>query len=242
MGAALHYYYKRIFSQAILNYATLCDAAGDYKSIIKYCEKAIAMDPYEESNHIALIKALIDSGQLSQALAHYNYIASVLRKDLGVEPSDTLQSLNKHIRNQLEDVQYDIASIQNDLSEKNFEGGAYYCDIDVFREIFRLEKRALERSGLSAYLALVSLVGQNDKPPAAADLSIGLALLKKIALFGLRRGDVVTQYSKSQLLLLLPSNSFETCEKILARLEKNFIKARGHLDVKLTKNIQHIKK
>lgn len=235
-------YYKRLFSAAIAAYAKICESAGDYKNIIKYCEKAIAMDLYDEANHVTLIETLLNIGQFSQAMAHYNYIAAVLRKDLGVQPSERLQELNRQIHKQLEDVQYDIKMIQGSLSENDFMSGAYYCDIDVFREIYRLEKRAMERSGLSAYLVLISLVGSNNSALPAADLSVALAMLKKITLFGLRRGDVVAQYSKSQLLLLLPGNSYETCETVMERLEESFMKARHALDVKLIVSIQHIQK
>ena len=38
----------------------------------------------------------------------------------------------------------------------------------------------------------------------------------------LRRGDVVTQYSKSQILLLLASANYENCEKVIGRLRSKF--------------------
>ena len=105
-------FYKRLYSDTLSEYATLGEIKKKKKSIIDYCEKAIAMDVYEESNHITLIKALINIGQFSQATAHYNYIVALLQKDLGVQPSEQLQALNSQIKGKLGDTLYNLEDIQ----------------------------------------------------------------------------------------------------------------------------------
>lgn len=218
-------YYKRLYTQVVHNLSDLCAQTGDWASVVRACEKAIELDPYEETHHAALIHALIQLGQLSQALAHYDYITAMLYKELGVSPSERLQELYQQIRGHSEDVQYDINTIQAGLDEADGgAGGAFFCDADTFRRIYQLERRAMERSGLSAYLCSLSLTTPQHRVPPADVLSGALPCLKRMAVFGLRRGDVVTQYSKSQLLLILPGTNFENCERVLQRLEGSFLR------------------
>ncbi len=217
-------YYKRLYTNLVAKLAELCSSVGDYLSVVKFCEKAIELDPYEENHHAALIEALLQLGQISQAIAHYDYIVSVLNKDLGVQPSERLQKLHEQIFRHTENIQYDLDSIRASLNEQNpEESGAFFCDADTFRKIYQLEQRALKRSGLSVYLVCVSIANNDHSLPSNEELTPLMAQLKRAFLIGLRRGDVVTQYSKSQFLLLLPSSSYEDCEYVLERTKKKFL-------------------
>lgn len=218
-------YYKRMYSTVVGNLCALYKAQGDHASVVTVCERAIELDPFEEDMHALLIESLIEMGQLSQALAHYDYISSILYRELGVRPSERLQELNRRIHSQKEDVQTDIGVIMSGLSEMEDAGGAYFCDLEFFRKIYQIERRALERSSQSVFLASITLTGPNHRTPPVTVLNDAMVLLRRIVMFGLRRGDVVTQYSKSQLLLLLPSSNFENCEKVLARLRQKFTAA-----------------
>ena len=216
-------YYKRLYTEVVHNLSHLCEQAGDWASVVRTCEKAIELDPYEEAHHASLIEALIQQGQLSQALIHYDYITSVLYKELGVSPSERLSRLYEQIRGRGNNVVYDINTIQATLDEPEAnQSGAFFCEAETFRRIYQLEKRAMERSGLSAYLCCLSLTTPQHWVPPAEVLGEALPVLKQAVVFGLRRGDVITQYSKSQLLLILPSTNFENCERVLARLEDAF--------------------
>lgn len=218
-------YLKRIYVSVVGKLCELYKSKGSFEEIVRVCERAIALDPLEDAHHILLIEALIQLKQLSQALAHYDYIAALLYNELGIQPSEKLQSLYKQIHQSTEDAQYDIDTIMEHLAEKETMGsGAFFCDLDVFHKIYQLESRALERSGQSVYLACMMFSTPAHKLPGPKQLNEAVALLKKVTLGGLRRGDVVTQYSKSQLLLMIPSNSYENCEKVIARLRDTFFK------------------
>ncbi|MDL2238141.1 hypothetical protein LJC56_10025 [Christensenellaceae bacterium OttesenSCG-928-K19] len=217
-------YYKRLYTDLVTKLADLCSSVGDYASVVKFCEKAIELDPYEENHHAALIEALLQLGQISQAIAHYDYIVSVLNKDLGVQPSERLQKLHSQIFRHTENVQYDLDSIRSSLMAQNpSESGAFFCDVDTFRKIYQLEQRALQRSGLSVYLACVSIANNDRTLPSNEELTPLMSHLKRALLIGLRRGDVVAQYSKTQFLMLLPSASYEDCERVLERVKKKFL-------------------
>ena len=215
-------YLKRLYTQSVRRICAIYNEKNDYEAVVRVCERAIELDPLEDSHHVLLIEALIAQKQLSQALAHYDYISVLLYNELGIQPSEQLQELYKKIHQSTEDAQYDLPTIMQQLAEPDASPGAFLCDLEVFHKIYQLETRAIERSGQSTYLACLMLTTPLHKIPSAKQLSQAISLLKKTVLYSLRRGDVVTQYSKSQLLLLLPGNSYENCEKVIKRLKNSF--------------------
>ncbi len=217
-------YYKRLYTSIIIKLSELCAAENDYDSIVHYCEKAIEFDPFDENLHATLISALVSLGLVSQALAHYDYIAAMLYKELGVQPSEALQTLYRNIHKQATHyLPDDLPTIKKLLQEDGKSvNEAFFCEMDTFKHIYRLEMRAIQRSGQSVYLSLITLVTVDNEVPSEDILTSAFALLKHVCLFGLRRGDVVTQPSKSQIMVMLPATTIETCEIVLNRLKNKF--------------------
>lgn len=216
-------FYKRQFTQVVNNLCVLYNEKREYKKVVEFCQKAIDYDPYEESIHENLILALINLGQVPQAIAHYDYVSNMLYQELGVRPSQGLQELYKQLHTSSEDVQYDMASIKFNLGEvQTSQNGAFLCSLDVFRQIYQLETRVIERSGQSVFLGVTAVMTRDRKLPDSKTLTQTLSQLKQVALDSLRRGDVISQYSKSQLIMLLPGASYENCQKVIQRLEKRY--------------------
>lgn len=228
-------YYKRLYTSTVIRLSELCAAENDYAGVVRYCEHAIELDPYEESLHIALINALARLGQLSQALAHYDYIRTMLYNELGVQPSESLQKLYAGIHKQFdEDLPADLVTIQESLREVPSENSeAFFCDMDTFRYIYQLEMRTLQRSGLSIFIVLITLLTPEGGMPDERTLASSFAFFKNTVLSGLRRGDVVAQPSKSQLLVLLPVITNESCELVVERLKETFYKTYTGRPVKI---------
>jgi len=217
-------YYKRLYTSIIIKLSELCALENDYDSIVHYCEKAIEFDPYDENLHATLISALVSLGLISQALAHYDYIAAMLLKELGVRPSQALQNLYRDIHKQAMFFSpTNLSTIQKSMLEDAANTNeAFFCEIDTFKHIYRLQTRAIRRSGQTFYLALITLTTPGGGMPLEDQLATSFALLKHVILFGLRRGDVITQPSKSQILIFLPAASVEICENIMNRLRDKF--------------------
>ncbi len=216
-------YYKRIYSSCVKPLAKLLMDDGDFTAAVRVCEQAIERDPYEEVLHEMLINCLINMGQLTQAMTHYNYISNLLYKELGVQPSERLQKLYKSIHQSAQDVQYDLRTIKLSMREDpGASHGAFLCDIEVFRQLYKLEARTMERSGQVAYVAVITITTPSHMLPDNRTLNEAMYLLRQVTVGSLRRGDVVSQYSKSQLVLLLATITLEDCELVLGRIRRNF--------------------
>lgn len=227
-------FYKRTYAGVVKRLSDLCAEKGDYEGVVRYNERAIELDPFEESMHHDLIDALIKLNLKSQAVAHYNYLSSVLYNELGVTPSDRLVALYRQIYEEMRQTPRDIGEIAESLREQeSLATGVFFCDPDVFRKIYQLEIRTLERTQTSVVLGCATLRDVFSDEPNGLMVNEGMSHLKRTVMLGLRRGDIVTQYSDSQLLMLLPSVTPENCDSIAERLTDRFVEwpGSGELDL-----------
>lgn len=92
---------ERLRSQAVQALQRLVDfhlGWGDYKSGIRYANRLLKMEAWQEETHRQLMRLLMFSGQRSAALAQYEICRRVLAEELGVEPSPETQTLVQSIR------------------------------------------------------------------------------------------------------------------------------------------------
>ena len=96
----------------------------------------------------------------------------------------------------------------------------------MFKEIYRLEARRIARMGTAEYILLLTLrikERRNGRKRKKEDLiEINLENLKEILQESLRIGDVVTQCSDCQYIILLQACSFEAGKMVAKRIVDRF--------------------
>jgi two-component SAPR family response regulator len=212
-------YYRRLYLEAVFRLTELLKNAGKHTEIIKVCEKAFQVEPFEEDLHLSFLRALLETGNQKQALCHYEYITGIFYREMGVKPSAALKNIYRRIKTAGPET--DLAALQDD-GEENDARGAFFCGPEVFRSLYSLEKRRMARTGQAVYVGLLSLsaAGSGGQPPEKLPEASErlLAVLKN----GLRRGDAVARWNKAQFSVLLPGLDQEQAEKIMSRLLGGF--------------------
>lgn len=132
---------------------------------------------------------------------------SDFRPDVGVE----LQAINQ-----------DIKLIVRDLSEKDVDEGAYCQDYETFRRVFRLELRRMQRKNSNVYLILFTLTDQENHYIAIGRRNAEMELLGEQIRKNLRLGDVYTQYSSCQYLVMVPDVTEVHVDTIAERIRKAY--------------------
>ncbi len=143
-------------------------------------------------------------------------------RELGITPSEELRALYHELSNQLNATQTDLYSIKAALSEPEANDDAFYCDFEVFRSLYRLEARSVERTGQGVFVGLLTLHHTGGTPPQGEMVTKCMALLLKILHQCLRRGDVISRFSLSQYILLLPTITLENAEMVLRRVTDRY--------------------
>ena len=119
-------------------------------------------------------------------------------------------------------IHTDMKRIRQDLTEESLVPGAYCQDYDNFRRIFRFVERGLRRNGSSAYIILLTLTDKNGDFVPLENRKQYMEILRQVIQRSVRSGDVFTQYSSCQFLLMVLDASRENALQIGQRIQKEF--------------------
>lgn len=90
---------REIFLDVSLRTAQLLlDEKNDPAGAIRTARAALAVDPYREELHQALLTSLIDAGRYTEATNHYRTLTRMLHDEFGLDPSPETQVLMQQLR------------------------------------------------------------------------------------------------------------------------------------------------
>lgn len=195
---------------------------GDASAMMDILEKALYLYPYEEHFHALKISCLYRMGKIKEAVREYDFATTLLFDELGISPSEEMLELYDRITDTLHSEANSLEDILEDLNENIMERGAYYCNYQVFSNIYRIVVRHSERSGRSAFVVLIDFEGNEEARDGKKQTDSG-ALFNAIK-SSLRRGDTFARYSPTQFIVLLMDINQENSKKVIGRISDTFYK------------------
>ncbi len=223
--------YNDMFCSCIEELTHILKSRADYPRLEKIGNYAAKIMPFADWEAITM-DALIGQSKYEQASELYSKTVDMYAEERGLRPSlkmvESLDRLGEQILHPV-DV---LDDIQNKLTDNIEEAGGYGCSYPVFRGVYQVVSRMMERNGMSLYLMLCSIVdskGNMMKESEQLDeLSkrLGEAIKKSI-----RKSDVYNRYSKGQYLVLLFNTTRENCSIVQKRINYNFLTGRQRTGV-----------
>jgi DNA-binding SARP family transcriptional activator len=233
-------YFSTLYNDCVLNTSSLLVESKCFDEVISICEDALTHTPLEESIHSMLLYSYINTNQRSKALDHYTQTAKLFYKELGVEMSDSLRAIYKQITSSVNYIEADLSMIKNDLREVPETQGAYYCDYDVFKAIYRAQARMMMRTGLSIFIILFTLYDLTDNSLNENTIQLISNRFKASILTSLRKGDIASSYSVTQFVVLLPATNYENAEMVSDRIIQKFEFLYRKKNVKVTTMVKPV--
>lgn len=233
-------YYMSIYHECVTKLSELLAKKDHYEEIITICENAVALYPFEEEIHHLLLTAYIKDGKQAKALSHYDYILNLFKKEMNVDLSNSLKSLRKEIVKSINAVETDLSIIKKDLREAYDIEGAFYCDYETFKNIYRLQARSMMRTGQSIHIALVTLSDRNGDLPKAELLTAAMNKMQYCIVHSLRKGDVVAKYSAAQFVVTLPLTTYENGEAVLSRIVDRFKRSFNNYAIQINTRLDQV--
>ncbi len=198
------------------------------------CRRALKHLPYEVSLHCLLLQAYVGAGRRSKAFDHYNRAKELFYRAFCVDVSDTLLPYYRQLTENGARTAADLDAVKRDLAENPSARGAFFCDYDIFRSIYRTQARMVSRTGACVFLALFTLSGEDGAPPKNSETArIASEKLKSAMISSLRRSDVATSYSAFQFIALLPAATYEDAQSAAERVKKKFRYNCRRADIRL---------
>lgn len=213
--------YAELYNRCVRELCGLLAEKQAYEEIISVCESALRLFPYEEPTHILLIQAYCNTGRKGQAHDHYNQVVKLFYQEFGVKLSSVFQPHSKAPACK-DKIETDLEKIRDDLREKTKVDGAFFCDYDMFKCLYRSQVRMIPRTGLSVFLILFTLNGKNSELPNPEALKVASEKLKNAILTNMRRGDIVASCSATQYIAMLQTVTAETAQGVVQRVIRKF--------------------
>lgn len=217
-GVALHSQYIK----TVYTYLMLLKKAERYEEIIQCCRFALETDPFDERIHLELMQALVKTSRNNEALMQYKHVTNMHFRYLGVKPPEGIQEFYRQIIKAGDTLDMNIDAIREELREYGDVHGAFECEYAVFREIYNMQMRNLERLGSSMYIAMIMITSIDGDPISPLKLDEVMKGLGEVLKEHLRKGDTITHYTPSQYALLLPTVNMDSGHMVLERIKRFF--------------------
>ncbi len=232
-------YYRRQYFSCINSYIGMLYEQHLYNEVIDVCSSALQHNMFEEHYHAMMIHAMLANGNRYGAMSHYKSITSLLSKELDVQPSEELKSAGRSINTTTQPQRPDIGMVLDDLRSAAAAAGPMVCEADVFRQIFQLHERKNRREQMACMLVMYTIVA-HSRELSDQEMFQVMSSLKRACVLSLRKSDVLTQHSNTQLLILLPNATEINISVVLLRIQQKFAQLCLESGVTLTTQVRSI--
>ena len=221
-------YYHNRYIQLLLNILPALLEEGRQSDVVSLCQTAAQVEPYHEQICAWQMRALLDLGEQKKVIALYTDFSDQLFANFGILPSDELRNLYFEAANTISDRALPIELVCEQLKETNPMDGAMICEYDFFRIVCRSVARSIARTGISAHIALFTILDKDGGDLPKRSLVRVMDNLETQIRVNLRRGDAATRCSISQYILMLPQANYENSCKVCDRIIKAFTRKYPH--------------
>ena len=113
----------------------------------------------------------------------------------------------------------DLEQLKNLIQEKRNISGAYEVEYEGFRRIFQFISRSVKRSKRNVQIVLFTLSEIEDVSSEVDMLERTMLRIGSVIMGSLRKGDVVTQYSSNQYVVILIDTDTNNGKMVAGRIE-----------------------
>ena len=236
-------WYRSIFMDVVKELGSIYEKEEAWSNLESLCNEALSADSLDEDLHYWIIKSLWGQNKNELAMLHYENVSKMLYDSLGIRTTEKLQSIFKEIVEKTEGRVIDIGSLIKEVGETEKPQGAFFCDYQNFRQIYRVEARRNSRIGIAEYVLLITLRrtgGAKRNPSEDSGLMEGMTILGNLLRDLLRVGDVAARYSLTQYIVMLPTCSYESGLLVADRIQTAFMKSIGKKHMELLFELEEL--
>ena len=211
----LNTYYRSLYMRLCKKLAQQLMEAEQYHEAAVLCTKTLGLDPVAEEFSVLLMRALTRGREPQRALEHYESVRQLYLDSYGMTPSQELETEKNAALQELYGKGMDEQELKEFLWEDHHENAAFCCDNGTFREIVKLQLRAMRRDESQAQVMMVRLQNPAKEPERNA---VYMKQMEQTLQDSLRAGDPFTRLGASQFWVLLPGAGVDDRGAIEARI------------------------
>ena len=235
--------YQMIYLNAAKTLGRIYEKEEEWGELEKLCQQVSEHEPLDEDIQCWLVKSLQKQQKYDQALSQYENVKKQFYENLGIRMPEKLKETIQHMATERKTQLNSIAGIAEEAGEKEEPHGAFFCDYQIFRQIYRLEVRRIGRSGISEYMLLLTVRRTGSLWEDAVEdkgLREGAAILEQVIRETLRIGDVAARNGPAQYVVLLSACSYEAGLLVTKRIRKNFLRRIKNRKIELKYELEEL--
>lgn len=231
-------YYKRLYTTCIRETCEALMTAEHYQKVIDLCDLANLMEQMDLQVHEMKMLAYLRLSRPQNALDYYNQVVNLCYSNLGMEVPENLREIYELILQSLPTQKpVDVDELEKGLREEKLSSGTFYCNYDIFKNIYQINVRAARRALRSRFLVLLTLKEGGTQEHIEDETET----LRQVISEQLRKNDVFSQYNVAQYSVILAAQNIDGCEKAMNRIQEKFCQRRKFETVDLEYEIKQIK-
>lgn len=229
--------YREMFILCVEHCAELLRNRTDWEHLAELGLHAARIFPLSDWEAITM-EAYVALGKYDDARQLFEDTTDYYLREQGLRPTEKMMELLEQLGDGMGHSYGFLEEIQQNLGEKPEDvNGGYMCNYPVFRGIYRTLSRMVERTGLSVYLMLCTVVDSKGNPMREGPILDRLTeRLREAIIQSTRYSDIINQYGTGQYLILLNNTTMENCEVVQRRIDERFLTGRQRTGV-----VYHVK-
>ncbi len=235
--------YQTIYMRSAKMLCDIYERETGWEELESLCREVVEYEPLDADIQSWLVMSLQKQQKYDQAMFQYENAKKQFYENLGIRVPEKLQNTFQKVVTDGRIQLNGIESIMEEAEEKMKPQGVFFCDYQIFRQIYRLEVRRVGRMGISEYILLLSVrrVGSLWSGVALdGGLVEAVALLEKIVKETLRVGDVASRNGPTQYVILLSACSYEAGVSVMKRIQKKFLRKIKNRKIELEYELEEL--
>lgn len=236
-------WYRSVYMDTVKKLCGILEQEARWEEMEMLCNQVLNVDALDEDIHCCLLKSMFGQKKYDLALIQYEKAKRLFYENMGIRHPEKLREVFGRMMAENGEDMADIGSLLQEAREPKAPDSVFFCDYQIFRQIYRMEMRRIDRIGIAEFVALLSLRRQGSpQTSAGADplLVEGMDFLEQSVRQSLRIGDVAARYSPSQIIILLPTCTYEAGVKVAERIRKRFHTAAGRRPLELLYEMEEL--
>ncbi|WP_412842846.1 AfsR/SARP family transcriptional regulator [Beduini sp.] len=192
-------------------------------------------------SHLCEMKlfAFYKAGQIDNALSFYRQTVDHYYSQYGMSVSQRMKEIYQLVLDTAPATQIGVEELEQNLTNTGDFDATFYCDFDVFKNIYQVNLRSARRSMKARVLALLTLCDETDQL-SEKELQEESKILRNVIAGSLRKNDVFSKFNMTQFSLIVASPDIEGAEIAVNRIQKRYDEKKKHPHVMLKKDLKKI--
>lgn len=199
----------------------------NYENILEITMHPHLQDIIDARLYETRLYAYYKAGKIDNGLTFYRQIVDHYYSQYGIEVTPRLKEIYQKILDTSPATQVDVDNLEKSLIDGEDKGSTFYCDFDIFKNIYQLNLRSVRRSMKARVLVLLTLCDSSQQL-TEKEIQGEAQILRKVIADSLRKNDVFSKFNMTQYSLIIASPHLQGAQKAVNRIIEHYEEKKKH--------------